>query len=351
MSQRALRRGLVRVRRIWRDIVFRAIVLFTLVLAAIGFSWNYAEQKQDYRAQNAAADAPSDQAEWQLVRYTVILDAFTALLALSTLGLWIVTFCGMRRQIGDTTRSLSIAGKVADAAKASAEAAILNANAAVRSELPIVSPSHIALFESDKQRSPRIVGHPPKKLVFEVNFKNRGRSPAELIEICLEWHITDKLPKVPDYVTISPYAPGAFIDVNGNIPGGPVKILIRLEDDEVSDLPYGTVFLWVFGYIMFRDSIVGEQHISRFCAKWQPYRIDRDEVSILWGSCTISKPQPNIQRRLKNEGTSRGAQRGADPDRKISWLSRDNSTKADARRCVRLGSGWVRGGSAPMEKI
>ena len=123
----------------------------------------------------------------------------------------------------------------------------MNANAAVRSALPIVSPSHIALFESDKINSPLIAGYPPRDSVFEADFKSRGRSPAQLIEICLEWHICDKLPAVPDYRFKSPYPPGTFIDVDGAIPGGPIKTLIRLQEDEVLDLPNGKYF---FGFMV-----------------------------------------------------------------------------------------------------
>jgi hypothetical protein len=154
----------------------------------------------------------------------------------------------------------------------------LNANAAVGSELPIVSTSLVALFESDKRNSPVIVGYPPKESVLRVNFKNRGRSPAELIEICLEWHISDKLPNVPDYRNISPYAPGSFIDVSGNIPNGPAEMKIRLQDDEVDELPHGILFLLVYGYIKFRDSIIDQLHTSHFCAKWQSFWVDRYAV-------------------------------------------------------------------------
>jgi hypothetical protein len=275
MSHFMPKKGLVRAQGIWRDILFRGLALSTIVISAINFSES-AEQKPSSCAQEPSAETSSGQAEWQLVRYTELLDALTAVLAVSTLGLWIVTLRGMQRQVQDTKRSLSISSEAADAAKASAEAATLNAQAAIRSELPIVSPSRIALFESDKLHSPRIVGYPPNETVFEVDFKNRGRSPAELIEICLEWHVSDKLPDVPEYNTVSPYPPGQFIDVNNGIPGGPVKIKIRLQEDEVSDLPHETVFLWVYGFVTFRDTIVGEQHTSRFCAKWQSFVTDRD---------------------------------------------------------------------------
>ena len=260
-----LRRCLVKLRAVTRDLIFRAIALLALVIVAI--------------AAIVTQSIPSDKPAYISFIVRTVSEPvafFTFILSISTIGLWIATGLSGFRQSRDMKHSLAIAGKAADAAKASAEAAILNANAAVRSELPIVSPSHVALFESDNARSPLVIGYPPKESVFEVNFKNRGRSPGELIEVCLEWHITDKLPEIPDYRTISPYPPGIFIDVNADIPGGPIKIPIRLQDDEVSDLPNETVFLWVYGYVAFRDSIVGDQHISRFCAKWQPYRIDRD---------------------------------------------------------------------------
>jgi len=175
------------------------------------------EGTQEQTEQRAKANKPPE-TFWQRTISDPVAT-FTAVLATSTAALMIVSCV----QIYFLTRADKTSRAAAEAAEKSADAAILNANAAIRSELPIVSPSHIALFESDKAHSPRIIGYPPKESVFEVNFKNRGRSPAELIEICLEWSITDKLPDVPAYRSISPYAPGGFIEVNGNVPGGPIR--------------------------------------------------------------------------------------------------------------------------------
>jgi hypothetical protein len=247
-------------RRAARDLVFRAITLLALIFIA-----------------TIAATQPTG-FDHAFIEKTFAdpVAFFTLVLSISTIGLWLVTWRSSFRQGKDTKYSLDIGAKAAAAAKASAEAAILNASAAVRAELPIVSISLLALFDSDKLHSPVIVGYPPKESVLKVNFKNRGRSPAELIEICLEWHISDKLANLPDYRNISPYAPGTFIDASGTLPNGPEKITVLLQDDEVADLPHGTVFLWVYGYVKFRDSIVSELHVSPFCAKWQSFWVDRD---------------------------------------------------------------------------
>jgi hypothetical protein len=157
---RSFKRFLVRMRRAARDLVFRAITLLALIFIA-----------------TIAATQPTG-FDHAFIEKTFAdpVAFFTLVLSISTIGLWLVTWRSSFRQGKDTKYSLDIGAKAAAAAKASAEAAILNASAAVRAELPIVSISLLALFDSDKLHSPVIVGYPPKESVLAQSEFQKSRS-------------------------------------------------------------------------------------------------------------------------------------------------------------------------------
>ena len=156
-------------------------------------------------------------------------------------------------------------------ARIAANAANLNAQAAIGAELPIISLSSISLLREQSGMAVHIVGAPGKELVLKINFKNFGRSPAELIGICVEWVVVDRLPATPIYKTIFPYRPGIFIEPDKLTPTGPIRAKIILQDDEVAAISDESKFLWVFGYLSFKDAVIGKIHISPFCSRWQSY--------------------------------------------------------------------------------
>ena len=167
-------------------------------------------------------------------------------------------------------------------ARIAANAANLNAQAAIGAELPIISLSSISLLREQSGLAVNVVGYPGKESALRIDFKNFGRSPAELICTCIELAVVDKLPSIPAYKTTSPWRPGIFIEPEKTIPTGPIMVKIILLDEEVTAISDETKFLWVFGYLSFRDSIKGKVHSYRFCTRWQAYAaLEEGELSAI----------------------------------------------------------------------
>jgi hypothetical protein len=105
-----------------------------------------------------------------------------------------------------------------------------------------------------------------------LDFKNNGRTPAEAITQCVEWLVADKLPEIPYYRHFFPYSPSTFFPPDGQDP--PVSLqncFIKLKANEVAAIAERLASLWVYGFVAFRDIVVGERHEVRYCAKWRAY--------------------------------------------------------------------------------
>lgn len=255
-----------------RNNLIRVVITATLIIVgAIFASAIYREPAYDGSDNNTHTSNRSEPGSFLEKTENDPVAVFTAVLALFTLVLAAVSIV----QISFLTKADKTGRLAALAAKRAANAATLNARAALGAELPIVSLSKISLALDD-QGLRRVHGHPPKESVLSVDFKNFGRSPAEVIGICIEWAVEKQLPPDPAYKSVSPYPPGTFIEPTNNVPNGPLKCPIKLKDNEVAEISDEVKFLWVFGFILFEDAIVGKSHKMRFCAKWQAYILRPD---------------------------------------------------------------------------
>jgi hypothetical protein len=110
-------------RAIWRDLVFRGLAFLSLTILAIWHPWNYSDKIQEPTSQQSPEDSRRESADERIAEYTFVLDVFTALLAISTIGLWVVTWRSGIKQSRDMAKSLAIASRGAAAAMISAETA------------------------------------------------------------------------------------------------------------------------------------------------------------------------------------------------------------------------------------
>jgi hypothetical protein len=154
-------------------------------------------------------------------------------------------------------------------ARISADAAKRSADAAIGVELPILVPSMIALFREPGVHG-KVVGYPGPISIFKINFKNFGRSSAELVSQCIEWTVVEKLPEIPVYKSNFPFIPGTFVEHGHNLPATVQNFIISLQPDEIEAISKETKFLWVYGYLSFKD-FLGSNHDQRWCAKWQAF--------------------------------------------------------------------------------
>jgi hypothetical protein len=209
-------------------------------------------------------DKPTDTL---LVVFNGLLALFTWRLYKATAGLFVETK-GLRsaadQQARDMQASLAIA-------KESAEAAKLNAQAALGAELPILSWVKVKLLDHTSPDH-EVCGHPPKKIIFRFDIKNFGRTPAEVTKIGIAWAVSKHFPQTEtQHHSILLPPPGSFIEPGNTLPSGPLEKSISLEEQEVNVLEDESKYLWIFGQIYYIDIIINKKSAVRFCAKWQPY--------------------------------------------------------------------------------
>jgi hypothetical protein len=111
----------------------------------------------------------------------VVAD-FTVVLAVSTIGLWFVTWRASVRQSRDMEASIAVAKQSADAALRVAE----NAERALHSlEIPRVFPVNMS-FDVEEDAF-----HAPQRTGISISLKNFGRSPAFLTRAYFKVSVTD----------------------------------------------------------------------------------------------------------------------------------------------------------------
>lgn len=174
----------------------------------------------------------------------------------------------MRRTVNDAAAS-------ALAAKEAANAASLNAKAAIGVELPLIRTSVFGLMKLNGPIDPH---DPPGGSVNTgfpeafcccgpIEFKNSGRSPAILESVELGWQVAAELPPVPVYnVSVS------IEHLPAILPGGEVQLpyepLIQLAGDEQAAVKNGTRWIWLYGSLHYIDFMEVRRQ-ARFCVRYE----------------------------------------------------------------------------------
>lgn len=224
-----------------------------------------AEARERERVERS--EKQKEKSDADLVEYTAELALSTQRLFFATCGLVIATLgLGLAAvfQSRDMRRSTA-------AAESAANAANLSARAAIGVELPIVRLDRLTLMDvTPGGERPATLGQMlPRRSRIMIQFKNSGRTAAEAITQCLEWRVVDKLPEIPVYDRFFPYAPGVFFPPDDQASGvGLQNYYINLADDQYNAIAERRAFLWLYGNVLFRDIITGNDHEFRFCAKW-----------------------------------------------------------------------------------
>jgi hypothetical protein len=261
-------------------------VLFGLLLAVAIFAMSatFWSSRQPPSAEQSSAsqqqtenksgnDSKKAQSLWvptdSVGLYTLVLCVFTGILAIVSI------FQGVMLLRSDKT------------ARIAAEAAKRSADAVVSAELPILILNYINLTAPG---IPAIAAKIPLPAQFSprINFENYGRGPAQIVSGCLEWCLASdpsELPLPPRYQNIVPYTQNAVVIEKGRIPLD-IPCEITLSPEQIDTLHTWQKFLWIFGFIAFKDFLDGP-HESRFCIKWQPYREGHSgPVGFVWESET-----------------------------------------------------------------
>ncbi|MFO1101419.1 MAG: hypothetical protein U1E20_00780 [Methylocystis sp.] len=168
-------------------------------------------------------------------------------------------------------KQIAIAKESAGAALAAAEAATLQAKAAIGVALASLELKQIFLIGLKNVHSVNggVVDGGLDLREFcglDLHFKNVGRTPTRLIMQCVEWRVSFGLPAEPDCQAFFPFAPDTVLrpdDVSGRIFCANFQ-LSREQRDAVRERKAS---LWVYGIIGYED-FLGEYREKIYCVQW-----------------------------------------------------------------------------------
>jgi hypothetical protein len=150
-------------------------------------------------------------------------------------------------------------------ARIAAEAAALNAKAAIGVELPIIT-----LLRMDLMYGPGIAGFirgvPPDTIRPTITLKNIGRTAAELVGGGITTNVHDVLPEKPTYLQFQ-FAAGRLLTTDNSVSIPPAEYVVSLDASEIASIEAQTKALWIYGFLTYQD-FLGTAHEMRFCAKW-----------------------------------------------------------------------------------
>ncbi|WP_166141439.1 hypothetical protein [Methylosinus sp. RM1] len=189
----------------------------------------------------------------QLARYTYGLFVATAALVAATIALVVLGV----KQGRDTKESLKLAKEAADAA-------LLNAKAAVMVALPFLEVVEHPTKPGYARRAGAAGDPYPASGHVVLRITNFGQTPADLREIRHGLHVGDPFPATPHYAARMP-APANSV-VKKDESNGVIGLDFAPSDSESDALRSGAS-AWVFGEIGYADFMGGMRH-KRFCLKW-----------------------------------------------------------------------------------
>jgi hypothetical protein len=195
-----------------------------------------------------------------IVLSTIAIAGFTGTLWYSTSRLQSLA----AKQSRDTEEALRISRLTADAA-------MLQAKAAVATELPMIALAGCKLVAFDDLDRPTVDPVPggmlpPQRCRAVVDFKNVGRTPAYVLHYSIRWEVTKELTPEPHY--------GRMATTNSII--GPDRVQPIMHDRDWITL---TVYqqdamgdrmehLWLYGFLTYGD-FLSNTHDIGFCFRWE----------------------------------------------------------------------------------
>ena len=189
-------------------------------------------------------------------------------------------------------RQASIAETSARTAERNAAAAERYAKAFVNTERPwlAVRPISLGDFRKVCESVDFPVGEPISvRPVVRMEFVNYGRSPALLVEYCVEFSVFRGLPPGPSYthivkiedLTVSGDSFTAFIRPDiGRADSTFFQEFVSpdaIDRKQISDIRRNKVQLWVYGFFKYTDN-AGDPHEWAFCAAWRAQMRPRDDT-------------------------------------------------------------------------
>lgn len=216
-----------------------------------------AEREDEAKERHEKAETDRRLADYtgELARFTKGLFFAMVVLGIGTIGLACFGFLQFRAM------KASIA-----AAQVAANAAILNARAAIGIELPIfrISPENVVTAEL-RDGEKITVSYTVSRVILD----NLGRTKAFPIEIKYGMTCGEKLPSAPHYSGADHFIPSTIIEPDPSVT--PQKRLsdcsVNIQPDDGERVFEGTLGLWFYCSLLY-DDFMRTRHETALCWKW-----------------------------------------------------------------------------------
>lgn len=249
-----------------RRVLLIAVLLAVAIIAVlIGFLSGFIGQLGQ-AGTDLGRNAPNQQ-WWQTARWILTLPKRIGpewIIAIATtIYAWFAfrQWQAIHRQADTMTKMAKSAEDTAEATRRTAEAAIRNTETLVSLESPKVFIREVVLHKHGTRYGDLQVGANIQLVV--VNY---GRTPALLIEYCIECVFDDGLPETPHYASVIQLTDMPALEQHETYPlGSPPAVL--LSEDLVRSVEKGNRSLWLYGYIGFGDILQNTWRVG-FCYRW-----------------------------------------------------------------------------------
>ncbi len=233
-----------------------------------------------------------------LTDYTRDLAHFTLLLAVIAVfqaGFFVWQLVLMNRGVKDARDAADGAMAGAANTKSVADAASLNARAAIALALPILraTPSNpIMLSAKPKAGQTRFDGMINQgrmskySYIKEMQVRNVGRTAATPTRINIGWSVCERLNDVPVYTVSHPAHHNAIIVADGEVHTS-LDLVVEIDDASLAALYDGISEFWLYVSVEYLDFMDGEREV-RFC--WKRERVPVGHLMARWIS------PPDIQK-------------------------------------------------------
>jgi len=239
--------------------IFLSLIAFSLG-SVFGLQEPVQQLQPSPQTQQKETESPSGETFWQrattdpVAFFTLWLTVFTAVLAISTIGLWVVTWRASVAQARDMDRSIDL------------------------SERSLVSNRRAFVFASGLESRwivERNVGRPDRyHWRLQVVWHNSGETPTKRLRQSTQCVLRDSLLGDNEVLPEGHLSPGSgLLGPKASSCGGLTPQLPNpaLSPEDIALVIRGDKFLYIHGWIRYSDVFPGTpEHVTKFCWRVMP---------------------------------------------------------------------------------
>jgi hypothetical protein len=248
----------------------RLIVLALFACWIIGFGfivWHSSQSPKNTRQNKSAhtteQKSQKDITDERLADYTLLLAWFTGILAVSTIGLWIVSWRSGNKQSRDMEASLTVNRIAADAANRSAKAFMRAERAYLFIQIKSETASDIVSKYGFWEKSVSMFDDDIDTPSVGYSFRNFGRTAAILKEFSNHLVFATDFPNAAEYTIREGNPDELIVEPNGTSTILGCLLETTFTVGSAVDFQNRKASFWFYGYVKFDDAF-GREHEWRW---------------------------------------------------------------------------------------